>query len=262
MDSARCLSLALLLAAAVASGNSTRVLLRRRAGAANGTAANGTTARLLTHIRAANRSLFTPADEGRLYAELDNVGNSAGEPIEGHSNQFPAMTESMNKIASDARVKTVCETGFNGGHSSLRWLLHSGAKVYSFDLGVHTYSAPRAKWLQEKFPGRIEVFWGNSITEVPKFFAEHPEVRCNLVYVDGGHSWDVAEADLNNFKKVADPEYNVLLMDDVYCIAPYCEGPHLAWTLLVDNGVATETEKHTDATKQRGYAIGRYKAPR
>ena len=35
----------------------------------------------------------------------------------------------MPRIASDASIKTVCEVGFNAGHSALRWLLRTKAKA-------------------------------------------------------------------------------------------------------------------------------------
>merc|ERR1711879_511151 len=45
--------------------------------------------------------------------------------IEGHTGMVPAAMELMNSLAEEPGVRTVCEVGFNAGHSSLRWLLHS-----------------------------------------------------------------------------------------------------------------------------------------
>ncbi|CAM9373070.1 unnamed protein product, partial [Choristocarpus tenellus] len=48
------------------------------------------------------------------------------------------------------RVTTVCEVGFNAGHSALNWLLNSrpDTKVISFDLGEHPYVGHAAQFLQ------------------------------------------------------------------------------------------------------------------
>ena len=35
----------------------------------------------------------------------------------------------LPRIAAGAGVKTICEVGFNAGHSALRWLTHSSAKA-------------------------------------------------------------------------------------------------------------------------------------
>merc|ERR1719456_1985986 len=112
---------------------------------------------------------MVPTAEIGLYQQLEAVDNANGFVTEGHSNQVLEEMMAMNYIASDARVKTICETGFNGGYSSLRWLTHSQAKVYTFDIGQHPYSKPAEQWLQSVFPGRIEATWGDSTQTLPAF---------------------------------------------------------------------------------------------
>merc|ERR1719235_541477 len=111
----------------------------------------------------------------------------------------------MNQIAADPRIKTICETGFNGGHGTLRWLLHSNHQVhvYSFDLGEHPYSKPAAKFLEDNFPGRHTATWGDSTLTLPHFHQQHPEMKCNLLFVDGGHTHEIAASDLKNFMAMA-----------------------------------------------------------
>ena len=39
------------------------------------------------------------------------------------------LTEQL-RIASEPSIRTVCEVGFNAGHSALRWLLRTKAKAH------------------------------------------------------------------------------------------------------------------------------------
>lgn len=202
-------------------------------------------------------------NEAALYQELEALDARNGMVTEGHSNQVPGEMNAMNLLAADPRINTICETGFNGGHSSLRWLLHSkpDAKVYSFDIGVHTYSKPAQTWLSSLFPGRHTITWGDSTQTIPAFKAANPNVKCNLIFVDGGHDYQVATADLINFFGMADPSYNVVMMDDVYCYSPFCQGPNAAWTQLLASGAAVQISANPELAGSRGFAVASYKVP-
>lgn len=203
----------------------------------------------------------TLANEGALYQELEAMGAKNGMIIEGHSNQVMEEMTAMNNLVSDPKVQTVCETGFNGGHGTLRWLLHSSptTKVYSFDIGQHSYSKPAADWFSQLFPGRHTITWGDSTKTIPAFKAANPNVKCNLIFVDGGHDYNVAAADLINFWGMADPNYNVLLMDDVFCSSVFCQGPNAAWTNLISSGAAAQISAVPTVGGTRGFAYGAYK---
>lgn len=65
--------------------------------------------------------------------------------IEGHSSNFMGKQRLMRRLAleMDAAKRaeggeggfTVCEVGFNAGHSTLLWLTAGATKVLSFELG-------------------------------------------------------------------------------------------------------------------------------
>merc|ERR1711933_510797 len=71
-------------------------------------------------------------------------------------------------------------------------------------------------WLANQFPGRFDIIWGNSLLEVPKFHQLNPGLKSELLFIDGGHSYDIAKMDLKNFAKLANPAYNRVLMDDTF----------------------------------------------
>ena len=60
--------------------------------------------------------------------------------IEGNTGIEVGKVRALASIFADPRVETVCEIGFNAGHSALNALLvNDGLRVLSFDLGEHNY---------------------------------------------------------------------------------------------------------------------------
>lgn len=116
-------------------------------------------------------------------------------------------------------VHTVCETGFNAGHSSFNFLTaRRDVIVHSFDIGRHRYVRLMASYLQEKFPGRLKVTLGDSRKTIPRYFTSKNStlpLTCDLIFVDGGHRSDVPLKDIVNFAQVASQPYNVIFVDDV-----------------------------------------------
>jgi hypothetical protein len=93
----------------------------------------------------------------------------------------------------------VCETGFNGGHSALAFLTaRTDVRVVSFDLGKYAVTAAAEKWLRDRFgASRLRVVYGDSRETLPRELASG--LQCDLVFVDGGHTFDVALSDLTAF---------------------------------------------------------------
>lgn len=210
-------------------------------------------------------------DEEHLYKELDAViawamrltdrpvkKGSRERELEGHSNMVPELAKVMTELASAEGVQTIGEIGFNGGHGTLRWLLHSKARVVSFDLGEHDYGEPASRWLSNKFPGRLEVTWGDSIWTVPDFKKQNPDVKCDLIFIDGGHDYKAALADLEHFASMANPQHHRILMDDTDL-----SGPKEAWSKLVKEGKITELERFEGQINhggRYGFIVGNYTA--
>ncbi|ELT91639.1 hypothetical protein CAPTEDRAFT_212548 [Capitella teleta] len=142
------------------------------------------------------------------------LDKAKGGSLEGHSGQIFEQQMVYVKLAQLPFVKTICETGFNAGHSTLIWLAaKNGTKVYSFDLGSHKYAKKMAQHLQSMYPGRLIVTWGDSTKTLPQFHGAHPEVKCDLIIVDGGHSVPIATDDFVNFRRMASSS-NIVVFDD------------------------------------------------
>eukprot|EP00698_Gefionella_okellyi_P015341 TRINITY_DN4329_c1_g2_i1.p1 TRINITY_DN4329_c1_g2~~TRINITY_DN4329_c1_g2_i1.p1 ORF type:complete len:564 (+),score=126.08 TRINITY_DN4329_c1_g2_i1:249-1694(+) len=171
-------------------------------------------------------------------------------PIEGHTH----MTDTEFKVKAHTElvhntllVKTVCEVGFNVGHSTVIWLENNpNVHVYSFDFCSNPCSEDTIAFLQRKYNNRLTLMCGDSRVTIPQFAREHPDVKCDLIHVDGGHTGDVPLADLRNMRVLANPSYHVLAMDDVNCDAEFCDAPVTAWRQVIADGIVEESvcERH------------------
>ena len=100
-----------------------------------------------------------------------------------------------------------------------------------FDLWFHGYSPRGEAFLRgpqaavhgiHNASDRLHVVKGSSLTTVPNFAAEHPGFRCDLLSIDGGHSFELAVADMVNMAQLANPTFNVMVVDDTNCAAGSC----------------------------------------
>jgi len=149
--------------------------------------------------------------------------------IEGHSGAYPHKLLAYQALSAQRIVETICEIGFNAGHSSITWLVaNPKAHLYSFDL-PHSYQEIGVSLINELFPGRLTVTNGNSTETIPQFFANNPTIMCDIAHVDGGHDYVTALADLNNLGSRVKAG-GILLIDDTLCPGkPWCVGPQMAW---------------------------------
>jgi cephalosporin hydroxylase len=100
----------------------------------------------------------------------------------------------------------------NGGHSASAMLLASPSlKVHSFDIMHWNYSWPVANLLSTAFGSRFELHPGNSRSTVPSWQADLMAAPgqdgrvapCDMLLVDGDHSFAGAVADLRHLRPLA-----------------------------------------------------------
>lgn len=128
-----------------------------------------------------------------------------GKRSEGSSLAYVEEARILWNIAHNIQtVGTVCETGFNTGEGTVLWLsAKPNIQVYSFDIGKHVYAQPAAKYIAEHFPGRHNITWGDSTKTLPRFIASKPRIKCDIMFIDGGHTYEAALSDFDNFAKIA-----------------------------------------------------------
>lgn len=183
------------------------------------------------------------------------------EEIEGYTFQQPMQFKVLHYLASRPNVHNICETGFNLGHSSFNYLTaNRHAIVHSFDLGIHQYAHKMATFMSRRFPNRFFVHFGDSTRKVPEFALAHPNHRCNFIYVDGGHTYSVAMADLINMAAIADVDAgNVIMFDDYPTLKAFPRPFGWAWEDMRRWGYIVELLRCSFKKKQyqRGFVIGK-----
>ena len=136
-----------------------------------------------------------------IHAELFSLDRALRQFawVDGNVARVASQTAHYASVVAEFDAPTVCETGFNAGHSAALFLA-AGARYVGFDLGEHipNYGKAALAHLSQRFPaGRLQVEWGNSRLGIPRFFAANPNVVCDVVSIDGDHSCEGVVADVN-----------------------------------------------------------------
>ncbi|ORA42534.1 hypothetical protein BST21_23435 [Mycolicibacterium celeriflavum] len=187
-----------------------------------------------------------------------------GVPLEGSS----SVLELQHLMRTVQRTEggSVAEIGFNAGYSSYAMLAaHPDVRVVSFDLGLHHVVRAGKRLIDRKFPGRHELIVGDSRETVPAFAEENPGVVFDVAFIDGGHDYEVAAADLKNMRALCSPD-TVVVMDDLMPWKSWGEGPTRAWADAVAAGAVRQDGLFQDGrlvdavshSAKRAWAIGRY----
>jgi len=188
------------------------------------------------------------------------IHNKGIHIVEGYSQQIPLQINDLKILAKNA--KTIMEIGFNGGHSSQFFLeLNPLNTVLSFDLGLYDCVAAGKEYIDSKFPGRHRLILGDSTQTVPAYIKENPDVTFDFIFIDGGHDYPVAKADLDNCRLLATKDTLVAIDDTIFTrndwIHFYNEGPTKAWQEGLKNGLVTQIHSN-DYDSGRGMSWGRY----
>jgi predicted O-methyltransferase YrrM len=152
---------------------------------------------------------------------LNEVLAATGEKIEGnicysdqllpeqYKNVAPTsdrdyVVKRLNLATLSRRHSTMLEIGLNGGHSALLCLLANPAlHFFAVDIGWHIYTHRAAEFLRARFGRRFNFWPGDSREVLPRIALERPNLKFDLVHIDGGHAPELAFADISNGLRVA-----------------------------------------------------------
>ena len=164
-------------------------------------------------------------------------------------------------ILAEQRNFTVLEIGFHHGHSSEVFLKHKNdcQSVISFDLGEWWGNGKVGKkYLDVKYPGKHTIVIGDS-TETVLGHIDGAR-KYDIIFIDGGHSFEVASADLKNCSKLAHKD-TIVIVDDVIHNEEFhmhfTHGPSKAWELAKESGLVSELG-YEDYRHGLGIAWGKY----
>jgi len=133
---------------------------------------------------------------------------------EGHSSQIPQQMFDLKQFLSDLEIKEILEIGFNAGHSSDLFLSNSIATVTSFDLNERPCVNIAKQYIDIKFPSRHTLINGDSTKTIPEFIKNNKNKIFDIIFIDGGHQYNIAYSDIINCKSLAHKD-TIVLMDDI-----------------------------------------------
>eukprot|EP00667_Euglena_gracilis_P007446 EG_transcript_7527 len=183
----------------------------------------------------------------------------------GHVGEVPFEVLSYAEAVRQSGIRKVCEVGFNAGHSAAIALFSNpDATVTSFDMGTLAWSAASVGFLHHTFPDldRLTYIKGNSHHSLPHYAQlvhQGNATPCDILLVDGDHSYDGAKADFRDGRLVSAPR-GFLFADDATLSFP---GVKVAWQELVDQGHLETLYCTVDPVLvggcQKGWCVGRYR---
>ena len=189
-----------------------------------------------------------------------------GLNIEGHSQQVPQQIHLLKQFCKIKRIKNIMEIGFNAGHSSEIFLEYNkDTNVVSFDIGSHDYVNKGKKFIDNKYPSRHTLIIGNSTKTVPAYIQQNKTKTFDLIYVDGGHTYDVARADLMNCRHLSHKD-TIVVMDDIvkkrrfdmnFIRPPHVLEPTRSWEECIQNNIIKQFGQ-INFSNTRGVAWGKY----
>ena len=180
--------------------------------------------------------------------------------FEGYSQQVPEQVFDLVNLTSKPNIK-IMEIGFNAGHSAEIFLKNNPtATLLSFDLGLHRYVGTAKRYIDINYPNRHNLIIGDSTELVPHFIENNEGVKFDVIFIDGGHKYEIAKADMENCFHLAHKDTVVILDDTMFTndwIQEWTIGPTQVWAEKIQTNQIIEFG-HIDYCSGRGMAWGKY----
>jgi predicted O-methyltransferase YrrM len=158
-------------------------------------------------------------------------------------------------------IRTIMEIGFNAGHSADVFLKNNpNSTLVSFDIGDHEYVHTAKRYIDLHYPNRHTLILGDSTVTIPQYVEQNNNKNFDVIFIDGGHEYATARADLLNCRKLSHTNTLVLLDDTIYkkeWELEYTIGPTNAWVELVNDHSLIELGRK-EYRLGRGMSWGKY----
>ena len=183
--------------------------------------------------------------------------------FEGYSQEVPQQVTDLISIINSINkpVINVMEIGFNAGHSAEVFLRNNKrVKLTSFDLGAHNYVAHAKRYIDVIYPNRHKLFIGDSTKSVPFYLENNKDTKFDIIFIDGGHDYEIAKADMENCFHLAHSDTIVVIDDTMFTKGweqEYTIGPTKTWTEHLQENKIIELNRK-DYCNGRGMSWGKY----
>jgi predicted O-methyltransferase YrrM len=142
--------------------------------------------------------------------------------------------------------KNGLQIGFNAGDSANLFLSINEGILLSIDINSHEYVEYANEYINNKYPNRHKLIVGDSTLVLPKL----EKNIYDYIFIDGGHSFKVANQDIINCKNFSNKN-TLIIIDD------YVENEE--WIRSYNKGVIKAVNNNIDFIKlgQKDFGKGR-----
>jgi len=180
--------------------------------------------------------------------------------IEGHSQECPEETKDLILLTKNPNI-LVMEIGFNGGHSAETFLKNNdNLLLTSFDLGMHDYIKTAKEYIDMTYPDRHTLILGDSRETLPIFLKNNVDKKFDVIFIDGGHQYEIAKSDIINCLSLAHKDTIVIVDDTIFTKdweRDYTMGPTKAWLEFVNQNIIQKIQEK-EYSPGRGMSWGKY----